>query len=109
MPFSFSTGGGVCGLTTTYTPPTSETKGREMDVQPDVQNDRRARMRRMLHMVGVVPLGYGEEVARQDVNGLRRDVHALIERLEPTDLLSMWLISDALAQPADGKGGDQSA
>ena len=80
-----------------------------MDLQPDIQNDRRARMRHMLHMVGVVPIGYGEEVARQDVNGLRRDVHALIERLEPPDLLSLWLIADSLAQPAESKGGDQLA
>jgi hypothetical protein len=109
MPFSFSTGGAVPGLTTRHTLPTSETKGREMDLQPDVQNDRRARMRHMLHMVGVVPVGRGEEVARQDVNGLRRDVHALIERLEPPDLFSLWLIADSLAQPAAGKGGGQSA
>ena len=80
-----------------------------MDLPQDVQNDRREGMRYMLHMVGVVPIGYGEDLARRDVNGLRRDVHALIERLEPLDLLSMWLICDALAQPADGKGGDQSA
>lgn len=109
MPFSFSTGGAVSGLTTRHTLPTSETKGREMDLQADVQNDRRARMRHMLHMVGVVPSGYGEDVAKQDVNGLRRDLHALIERLEPPDLLSLWLIADSLAQPAEDKGGDQSA
>ena len=109
MPFSFSTGGAVSGLTSRHTLPTSEAKGREVDLRPDVQNERRARMRHMLHMVGVVPIGRGEEVARQDPTGLRRDVHALIERLEPPDLLSLWLIADSLAQPAESKGGDQLA
>ena len=80
-----------------------------MELPQDIQDDRRERMRHMLHMVGVVPIGYGADVARRDVSGLRRDVYVLIERLEPTDLLSVWLICDALAQPTESKGGDQSA
>jgi hypothetical protein len=79
-----------------------------MDLQPDVQNDRRARVRHMLHIVGVVPTGYGAGVAQQDLNGLRRDVHALIDLLEPPDLLSVWLIADSL-KPPESKGGDQTA
>ncbi len=80
-----------------------------MALHPDVQNDRRARMRHMLHIVGVVPAGYGANVAQQDLNGLRRDVHALIDLLEPPDLLSVWLIADSLKPPTESKGGDQTA
>jgi hypothetical protein len=63
----------------------------------------------MLHMVGVVPTGYGADVAQQDLNDLRRDVHVLVDLLEPPDLLSAWLIADSLKPPTESKGGDQAA
>lgn len=58
----------------------------------------RAAMRSKLRTVGLTPTERGEELTRRNQTQMRQQAHDAIERMEPADLFSVWLIADELTR-----------
>jgi hypothetical protein len=89
MPFSFSTGGGVCGLTTTRTPPTTnERNGITMGHEQYVLTED------------------GQQWAQQNAGAMRREITAAVDKMTPDQLWRLWSqLGNEQGKPDNGKQG----